>query len=137
VVWLLPAPAARQHAAGLVHHELVGHVAVCEDDPVDLLAREDPFELRLRDDVDAVRVERTRELRRVAPAIDPGNLGRRERDDLDVGVVSVHDVEVMEIAPCRAHDHDLQAVHGRPLLRISADADEPVPGPGPAVVLLG
>jgi len=42
----------------------------------------------------------------------------------------------MEVAPRGAHDHDLRAVHGRPLLRISADADEPVPDPGPAVVLL-
>jgi len=127
--------AARQHTAGLVHHELVGHVAVGEDDPVDLLAGEDLLQLGLRDDVDAVRVERPGELRRVPTVIDPGNLGGREGDNLDAGVVAVDDVEVVEVAPGGAHDHDLCAVHGRPLLRISA-ADEPVPDPGPAVVLL-
>ncbi len=120
-----------QHAAGLVHHELVGDVAVGEYDPVDLLAREDAFEIGLRDDVDAVRVEGPGELRRVAPVIDPGDLGGRERDDLDRWVVAIDDVEVVEVAPGGAHDDYLRAVHGRPLLRISADADEPVPDHGP------
>jgi len=112
-----------------VHHELVGHVAVGENDPVDLLAGEDSLELGLRHDVDAVGVERPGERRRVAPVIDPGDLGGRERDDLDAWVVSIDDVEVVEVAPRRAHDDNLRAVHGRPLLRISADADEPVSRP--------
>ncbi len=76
---------------------------------------------------------------RPAPADSDGDrsrdLGGREGDHLDAGVVAVDDVEVVEVAPRGAHDHDLRAVQGRPLLRISADADEPVPDPGPAVVL--
>ena len=65
----------------------------------------------LGDDRDARRIEGTGELGRVAAVGDARDLRRGEGDDLDVGIVSVDDVEVMEVAPRGAHDDDSPAVH--------------------------
>ncbi len=111
---------AGERPAGLVHDELVGDVAVGEDDAVDLLAREDLLELLLGDDRDPLGVERAGQLRRVAPILDAGDLRRRDGDDLHRGVVAIDDVEVVEVAPGGPHDHDLQAVHGSSVLQAIA-----------------
>ena len=103
---------AGERPTGLVHHVLVGDVAVGEDDAVDRLAGEDLLEVVLGDDGDPGRVEGPGELGRVAPVGDAGDLGGREGDDLHGGVVAIDDVEVMEVAPGGPHDHDLRAVHG-------------------------
>ena len=63
-------------------------------------------ELRLRADGNAAGVARAGQLGRVPTVVDAGDLGGGERHHLDVGVVAVHDVEVMEVAPTGAHDDD-------------------------------
>ncbi|HEY8821815.1 MAG TPA: hypothetical protein VIM49_07710 [Dermatophilaceae bacterium] len=50
------------------------------------------------------RVALTGEARRVHPVVDERDLSRRERDNLDSGILPIRDVEVVEIAPCGAHD---------------------------------
>src|SRR5438552_9712526 len=82
-----------------------------------------------------------RQLRRVAPALDVRDLGRRERDDAAVRIVPIGHVEVVEIAPGGAEDDRVPGWHGwsLPLGRVSlADApgsesqahqrDRPPPG---------
>jgi hypothetical protein len=81
-------------------------VRVREHDLVDAMAPHDVRELFLGDDRDAVGVVRAGERRRIRAVGDPRDLGRRERDHLDVRVVAVHHVEVVEVAPSGAHDHD-------------------------------
>ncbi len=57
-------------------------------------------------DRDAVGVERSGERGGVAAVVDARDLGGGEGDDLVVGVVAEHGVEVVEIATAGAHDDD-------------------------------
>ena len=90
--------------AGLVHHVRVGDVRVAEDDVVDLLLLDQRSEHALVVNLDAVWVALTGQARRVHPVVDERDLGRGEGDDLDPGIVPIGDVEVVEVAPCGAHD---------------------------------
>jgi hypothetical protein len=51
-------------------------------------------------------VERAGQRRRVDATGDPGNLGRGERHHPRLRAVAEHGVEVVEVAPSGAHDHD-------------------------------
>jgi len=78
----------------------------------------------LADDGDALRIARAGERRRITAAGDAGNLRGRERDDLVRRIVAIDDVEIVEIAPGRAEDHDARGLrrrsHGRGLAVRSA-----------------
>ncbi len=90
-----------------MHDVLVRDVRVGEDDVVDPSRwTTSSASLLLLDDRDAVGIERAGERRRIPPAGDAGDLGRRERDDLGARVVAVDGVEVVEVTARRAHDHD-------------------------------
>ena len=108
--------AGRHGLAALVHHVLVRDVGVREHDVVDIERRDELGELGLVVDLDAVRVVRARELRRVHPVVDERDLGRRERHDLRVGIVAEHGVEVVEVATGGSHDEDATR-HGLPSFR--------------------
>ena len=97
---------------------LVRHVAVGEDDLVDVVALTQRLELRLVVDRDPVRVPRTGELGRKRAALDAGDLRRREGHHLDRGVVAQGHVEVVEV-PTRGaqHDHSSHPA-GRSMLRL-------------------
>ena len=84
-------------------------VAVGKYDQVDRSVAHDLLELRFGPDRDAGRVERAGELGRISPLGDSGDLGRREGDHLERGIVAVDDVEVVEVAPGSAHDQDAGA----------------------------
>ena len=96
-----------------MHHRLVAHVAVGEHDRIDTALADQGLELALGHDRDAVLVHRSGKLGRVAASRDAGDLGRGERHDLRPGIVPVDDVEVVEVAPGGAHDHDALTVHPR------------------------
>ena len=132
------ARAERECARGQVHDRLVRHVAIGEHDLSHLLAARDGLELALLHDGNALRIEGTRELGRVAPSADARNLGRREGDDLDARVVAIEHVEVVEVAPGRAENDEpgfRRAIGGhgsRSLMmgRVVAASLSPRPPPG-------
>ena len=95
-----------EHERGLVHHRLVREVRVGEHDLVDLFAADQLRQLLLGPDRNAVRVQRPGERGRVEAVGDPGDLGRREGDDADIGVLAEGEVEVVEVAPSGTHDDD-------------------------------
>jgi hypothetical protein len=97
-------------------------LAVGEDDEVDGHLADELLQLGLGDDRDAGGIRRAGELGRVAPTGDARDLGGGEGHDLDGRVVTVDDVEVMEVATRRAHDHDACPMHGGSLLWGSPDA---------------
>ena len=95
-----------QRPAREMHHLLVADVAVGEHHLVNAALADDPLEIFFGLDRDAMRIARAREPRRVAAPRDAGNLRRRERHDLDAGVVSIDRVEIVEVAAGRSEDHD-------------------------------
>ena len=100
-------------ARGGMHHGLVWHIAIAEDDKIHVMVVDHGLKLRLGHDGDALGVLLSGQFRRVAPPVDAGDLGGREGHHLRTRIVAIDDVEVMEIASCGAHDHDLRAVHDR------------------------
>jgi hypothetical protein len=98
--------AAGERPRGDVHHVLVRHVGVREDHLVDVVVGDEPLELRLGSDRDALRVAGPGERGRVDPAVDPGDLGRREGDHLDVEVGAQGGLEVVEVPTGGSHHHD-------------------------------
>ena len=101
----------RDHPGGLLHHVLVGDVGVGEHRLVYFFLAEQPLQLGLRDDGDALRVERTCEVGRIAPVGDVRDLRGGEGHDTDGGVVAVYAVEVVKVAPGRAHYDDASLCH--------------------------
>ena len=97
----------RLDLGGLVHDVLVGDVAVGEVDLGDAVLPDQGVELLFGVDGDAVGVELAGQDGRVLPAVDVGDLGRGEGDDLEVRVVPEIGVEIVEIAPRGAHDDHL------------------------------
>jgi hypothetical protein len=89
-----------------VHHVFVREVGVGEDDLVDAVHVDEPRELGLRPDRDAVGVPGAGERRRIPTVVDPRDLRRGERDDLGLRIVPEDDVEVVEVASAGAHDDD-------------------------------
>ena len=74
--------AGRERLRGHVHHVLVRHVGVGEDDLVDVVLTDQVGELGLRVDRDPFRIEVAGEERGIDAARDVGDLRRGERDDL-------------------------------------------------------
>jgi hypothetical protein len=90
-----------------VHHVLVRHVRVGEHDLVYVEVRDQPAQVFLGVDGDAIWIGGPCKLGRVATSLDAGDLSGRERDHLYLRIVAVGDVEVVEVAPCGAHDQDV------------------------------
>ena len=88
-----------------MHHLLVRHVAVGEDDLVEPRPA-DVFEPRLVDDWNAVGIERASQGRRIAAPADAGDLGRREGDHFERRVVAIDHVEIVEVAARGAENDD-------------------------------
>jgi len=89
----------------------VGDVAVREDDLLHLPIADDGLEVRLGEDRDALGIEPAGERRGVLAAVDVRDLRGRESHDVVGGVVAVDDVEVVEVAPCGAHDDGADGAH--------------------------
>ena len=53
----------------------------------------------------------SRELGRIAAAVDVRDLRRRERDDLVLLTTAVDEVEVVEVAARGADDHEPSSIH--------------------------
>jgi hypothetical protein len=100
-----------ERARGDVHHVLVGHVRVREDDLVDIVLADELLELGLRVDRDPGGVEVAGELLRVAPPVDVRDLGRGERDDLVGLAAAIDEVEVVEIASGGSGDEHASSIH--------------------------
>ena len=89
-----------------MHDVFVGDVAVGEIDLGHAVLLDQGVELFLGEDGDAVGIELAGQDGRVFPAVDVGNLGGGEGDDLEIRIVAEVGVEVVEIAAGRAHDDD-------------------------------
>jgi hypothetical protein len=89
-----------------MHDVLVGDVRVGEDDFVDHVPFDQVSELGFGMDRNSGGIEVTGERCRVDPALDVGNLRRREGDDLVFGPAAVDDVEVVEVPPRGPGDQD-------------------------------
>ncbi len=107
--------------ARLVHDIGVRHIGVREPHFVDIMFADDLLEIGFGEDRDAFGIERTRDLRRIDPVLDVGDLRRRESDDVILLVVPVETVEIVKIATGRAHDDDPGSVHGFSSLDTHAD----------------
>ncbi len=105
--------ARSDHRRGLGHHVLIVDVRIGEDDLIHPEIADQVRELAFGMDWDSLRIVRPGQLGGVAAAIDVRDLCRGECDDLVTGVAPEEGVEVVEIAPCGAHDqhtclsHDL------------------------------
>ncbi len=95
-----------EHLARPMHHVLVRDVGVSEDHIVHVEVDDQARELVFLMDRDAVRIALPGEDRRIRAVVDVGDLRRGERDDLGLGIVSVDDVEVVEVAAGGSHDQD-------------------------------
>jgi hypothetical protein len=111
--------AGGQRDRGLVHDRGVVHIAVGEDDLVDLPLAADAAELCLIVDGDAVRIARTCQGRRITPAGDAGDLRGREGHDVVCWVVAEGDVEIVEVAAGGSHDEDASGIRRAHCRRIS------------------
>jgi len=94
-----------------VHHVLVRHVRVREDDLVHLVLADQVSELVLRVDRDSVRVEIARQERGIDAARDIRDLRRGEGDNVVFLAAPVDDVEVVEVATGRTCDENSLAFH--------------------------
>lgn len=90
---------------------LMRDIAVGEYHLVNALCADQRLQLRLRQNREAHRVQRPRQLGRVASPGDIGDLGCREGDHLEGRVVPKHHVEVVEIPTGRAEDQDAATRH--------------------------
>ena len=95
-----------EHLARPMHHVLVRHVGVREDDVVDLQLADQLRQLRFVMDPDAVRIPAACQGGRVDPVADERDLRSGEGHHLGVGVMPIHRVEVVEVTAGRSHDHD-------------------------------
>ena len=86
-------------------------VRVREDGLVHIEVADQRFEVLLRIDRDPLGILRAGQKCRVAPVVDPGNLGRRETDDLVAGVIAVHGVEVVKISARRPENEHSSSLH--------------------------
>ena len=91
-----------------MHHVLVRHVGVGEDNIVDVVLADQVGELGLGPDRDPFGIELARQEWGIDAPCDVGDLRRRERDDVVLVAVSIDDVEVVEVAAGRARDQDLR-----------------------------
>ena len=98
--------ARRQRPGGEMHDLRVRYVAVGEDHCVNAVLVAEKVEIRFVADGDALGVARPGQFRRIAAVGDAGDLRRGEGHHLDGGIVAVDQVEVVEVAPCRAEDED-------------------------------
>ncbi len=94
-----------------MHHGLVADVAVGEDDGVDVLVPDDRLEIRLGPIGMPSSYSGPTSSGGYRAIGNPRDLRRGEGDDLHTRIVAVHDVEVVKVAPGRAHDDDSPAVH--------------------------
>jgi len=92
-----------------MHHRLVRDVAVGEDDLIHAGIPAQRLEVALLEDRNAFGIQGSGERGGIPAAGDAGDLRRGERYDLDRCIVAEHDVEVVEIAACRAQDKNAPA----------------------------
>ncbi len=103
------------HTARQVHDVLVGHVRIGHDAALDVELRDQGFELVLRMNRDAPRVElRARDRRRIPAVFDMRNLLGREADDFDGRITPIKGVEDVEVTSCRPENQRARAVHACP-----------------------
>jgi hypothetical protein len=103
-----------QHKVRPIHYVLVRHVGVGEDDVGHAQVSDQLPKVLLGEYRDALGIEASGELRRVATAVNAGYLRRGERDDLPVRIIAVMNVEVVKIAPGGTHDEDPRSEHRHP-----------------------
>ena len=103
-------------------------IAIGKHHLIDGLTPANIHQIDLIDDRDAARMAGTRELGRVSPAADSGDLGRGEGDDLEAPITAVNGVEVMEIAARGA----MMTIRAGDLLFFTALLPIPLPLPGQA-----
>ena len=89
-----------------VHHVLVRDVRVREHDLVDLVLADQLLESRLRKNGNALRIQRSGKRGRINAAVDVRDLRCGEGDDVVLGTLPVHDVEVVEVSARSADDQD-------------------------------
>src|SRR5690606_17604144 len=89
----------------------VRHVAISENDLVNLVFPNQRFEFVFATDRDTARVERSCQLGRINPVLDTGNLCCRKGDDFITFIIPVVQIEVVKIAPSGAHDDDFTSLH--------------------------
>jgi hypothetical protein len=111
-----------------MHHLLVRHIAVGEDDFVDVFPLDQVLDLGLGQDGDAIRVERTGQLGRIAAPGDVGDLRRGEGHHLAGRIAPEHPVEVVEVPTGSAQDHHPPARH--PMEPLDSSTNPPL-GPTP------
>jgi hypothetical protein len=93
-----------------MHYRRVLHVAIGENDSVDITIANDPLHLLLFQDRDPFRVLRARQLGWIATVGYVGYLSRGESDYPELSVVTKHDVEVVKIPASSAQNE--YSLHG-------------------------
>ncbi len=90
----------------------MGHVGIREYDLIDFVITDQLLQIALRVDGNALRVERARQRRRIAAAVDIGDLRGGEGDDACAFVLAKDSVEIVKIAAGGAGDHDAHGTVG-------------------------
>ena len=94
-----------------MHHVLVGHVRVGEHNLLDVVLADEIFELGLRANRNAVRIELTGQQRGVDAPCDVRDLRRREGEHVVLLAAAVDDVEIVEVPPGRTRDDNSSSRH--------------------------
>ncbi|VTR70718.1 hypothetical protein DESC_830035 [Desulfosarcina cetonica] len=104
--------AGGSHLGGLVHDLHVGHVTVGKGHQIDLFSPDQFHQLIVGNNRDALGIAAARQLGRIDPAVDIGNLGGGETDHFVAWVVAEVDIEIVKIPARGPHDdHFLDHAH--------------------------
>ncbi len=109
--------AAGNDLGGLVHDIGMGYIAVGEDNFIYFQGLDELAQFAFGKNGDAFRVELATEFCRVDSALDIRNLSSGKGHHLHRGIVAIHDIKVVEVAPRGSHDKNAAFLHyGSPSL---------------------
>jgi hypothetical protein len=94
-----------------VANVLVADVGIGEHHLVDRQVAYQRLQIVLGVYGEPLRVEGSRQRRRISPAVDARNLGGGEADDLVARIVAIHHVEIVEVASGRTQDQHASSFH--------------------------
>ena len=94
-----------------MHHDFVRHIAIGKNDLFGFFLLNKLYQVAFGVDRDAGWITRAGQLSGIGTTLDIRDLGSGEGNNIVVGVIPKEHVEVVEIAPCGAHDDGADGGH--------------------------